>query len=117
MQQERKDHLKELMQKLSIVPKAERMLIASKLGIVNPEGHTLSPRNQCLLLFQKPSINFSVVGGYKQWLSYGRKVKEGQKGSLISVPSVKLKPSEDESEEESEIFFLWRYFFDISQTN
>ncbi len=86
------------------------------LGIANPEGHILSVRNQCLLVFQAGDNPLSVVAGFKQWQKYNRIVSKGSKGYLIAVPSKNNSKKEEETEEENETFFLYKTVFDISQT-
>jgi hypothetical protein len=80
---------------------------------VNPEGHVLTPRNQCLIYFQNTqALKLSVVAGYRQWQKYQRQVKKGSTGFVITVPS-KNQSSNDEDEN---VFFLHKTVYDISQT-
>ena len=75
----------------------------------------LTPRNQCLIYFQNvDSISISVVAGYKQWQKFQRQVKKGSHGFLIAVPSGKK--SNEENEEDEDVYFFYKTVFDISQT-
>jgi hypothetical protein len=94
----------------------KREELSSRLGIVNPEGHQLTPRNQCLIYFQNmEEIKISVVAGYKQWQKFQRQVKKGEHGFLIAVPSGAQK-KEDEGEDPGDVYFFYKTVFDISQT-
>ena len=115
MNQDKKAKIRLLMQQLKNIDEEQRELIANELNIKNLEGHTLSSRNKCLLLFQAGDNPLSVVAGFKQWQKHGRVVSKGSKGYLIAVPS-KSKEKEGENEEEAELFFLFKTVFDISQT-
>lgn len=66
-----------------------------------------SIRNCCLILAQRPDA--TECAGFKDWGTVGRKVKKGAKGIAILVP-MRKKDSEDE------VWFSWRYVFDISDT-
>ena len=114
MNQDKKNKIKILMKQLKSMDEEQREIIAGELGIKNPEGHILSPRNQCLLAFQAGDNPLSVVAGFKQWQKSGRIVSKGSHGYLIAVPA-KNKADENE-EEETETFFLYKTVFDISQT-
>ena len=115
MKEEKKTKIRELMQKLSEFSAQQREEIASKIGLMNPECHVLSPRNQMLIYFQAGDKPISVLAGFKQWQKYKRRVKKGERGYLIAVPST-TKNNDLPEDEEPETFFLWKYVFDISQT-
>ena len=115
MNQTRKEKIKILMKQLSKIDDEQKDIIAGELGIINPEGHVLSSRNQCLLAFQAGDNPLSVVAGFKQWQKHDRVVSKGSKGYLIAVPS-KNKSKDENEEDESETFFLYKIVFDISQT-
>ncbi len=115
MNQAKKEKIGLLMRQLSAIDEGEREILSNKLGITNPEGHVLSARNQCLLAFQAGENPLSVVAGFKQWQKYNRVVSKGSKGYLISVPS-KTKSNDEDEEDETEPFFLYKIVFDISQT-
>ena len=99
-----------------LTPEQKESIILSML-VKNPEGHLLSGNNMLLLNRQaaiyNPNIDFSVVGGFKQWQKHNRKVKKGESGFYIAIPS---KKQEQQSENEDEIFFFFKAVFDISQT-
>ena len=126
MTDEKKSRVKELMNKLSQFSDDQRQLLAEKLGITNPEGHILTMRNQALLYFQAEGLPLSVVAGYKQWQKYGRTVRRGERGYLIAVPSsvkqsnavfpINGNEATQIDADDSDIFFLWKAVFDISQT-
>ena len=83
------------MKQLKSIDEEQREIIAGELEIKNPEGHILSPRNQCLLAFQAGDNPLSVVAGFKQWQKHGRIVSKGSHGYLIAVPS-KTKTKQEE---------------------
>ena len=114
MTQEKKSRIQLLMRQLKSMDEGEQEVIAGELNIKNPEGHILSAKNQCLLVFQAGDNPLSVVAGFKQWQKHGRIVSKGSKGYLIAVPS-KTKEKE-ENEEEDELFFIFKTVFDVSQT-
>jgi len=116
MKEEKRNKIKKLLHQLSQMSEEQKKVLAEKLGIMNPEGHILSARNQILLYNQNPEMNFSVVAGFKQWLKFGRCVEKGQRGFLIAVPSKKEEQECENPEIEKSIFFLWKTVFDISQT-
>ena len=113
MNEERKAKLKVLIKQVAEMTDEQKDVLVKKMGIMNPEAHVLSPRNQILLYLQNPKINFSIVGGFKQWLRSKRCVNKGQKGFIIAVPSSSKK---DNDEENPDIYFLYKTVFDISQT-
>ena len=117
MNQGKKEKIGLLMKQLSMIDEEQREIIAGELGITNPDGHILSVRNQCLLVFQAGDNPLSVVAGFKQWQKSGRIVSKGSRGYLIAVPSKnKAKEDKKEDDEENETFFLYKTVFDISQT-
>ena len=115
MSDDKKAKLREIIKQLADLPAEKREELSSKLGIINPEGHILTPRNQCLIYFQNiDSISISVVAGYKQWQKFQRQVKKGSHGFLIAVPSGVNK--KEENEEDEDVYFFYKTVFDISQT-
>lgn len=120
MKDELKTKVKGLITLLSEMTEDQREALALKLNIMNPEGHILSTRNQVLLFNQSDMLEMetpTIVAGFRQWIKNGRCVIKGQKGMLIAVPSKKNKPDEATNpEEEPDIFFLWKYVFNVSQT-
>lgn len=123
---ERKEKINQIRKTLSLYSEAERESLAERYGIVTVEGHQLSPYNQCFLIAQS-NINFSIVGGFKQWRKSGRSVKKGEHGFLILVPA-KPRESVPMGKEEhvqvvddyilsdEDIRFYSATVFDISQT-
>jgi hypothetical protein len=115
--QEKKEKIIRIRKTLSEITEEQRQAIADKFGIVTVEGHLLTAHNQCFLVAQS-EINFSIVGGYKQWQKAGRSVRKGEHGFYIFVPS---KQKEDEANpeintsDETPSFFT-AVVFDISQT-
>ena len=92
--------------------------LVGKMPVHNPEGHQLSAKNNALLNFQHPEMNFTVVAGFQQWMCHGRCVKKGQKGTFIFFPSVTKAKTDDLGKEispESERFLMVPVF-DVSQT-
>ncbi len=115
MKEEKKTRIKELMNKLSQFSEEQRQALVDRLGILNPEGHMLTGRNQALLYFQASGNPLSVVGGFQQWKKYGRVVRKGERGYLIAVPA-NNKKNDENADSEDPTFFLWKAVFDISQT-
>jgi hypothetical protein len=122
MSDEKKEKISKIIKQLAELPAEKREELSARLGIINPEGHLLTPRNQCLIYFQNiDEISISVVAGYKQWQKYQRQVKKGSHGFLIAVPSglptSKVGQNKQEEEEEpGEVYFFYKTVFDISQT-
>ncbi len=78
--------------------------------------HNYSVRNQLLILSQRPEA--TRVAGFRTWLSFGRRVRKGEKGIRIVAPVIKRGESPDESDdEESPVFFRVAHVFDIGQTD
>jgi hypothetical protein len=115
MSEEKKEKISKIIKQLADLPAEKREELSSRLGIINPEGHLLTPRNQCLIYFQNiDEISISIVAGYKQWQKYQRQVKKGSHGFLIAVPSGQTKQEEEEGR--GEVYFFYKTVFDISQT-
>ncbi len=116
--QEKKDKIIRIRKTLSEMTEEQRQAIADKFGIVTVEGHLLTAHNQCFLVAQS-EINFSIVGGYRQWQKAGRSVRKGEHGFYIFVPSKTKEESENSAEVSSDDetpFFFTAVVFDISQT-
>lgn len=90
---------------------AQRLEMASKAGLQVVGERSLSPFNQCLVIFQRPTA--TVVGGFKQWLAAGRCVRKGEHGLSIWVP---IGPKNENGDVEK-IGFVGGTVFDIAQTN
>ena len=115
MSDDKKQKISKIIKQLADLPAERREELSSRLGIINPEGHLLTPRNQCLIYFQNiDNISISVVAGYKQWQKFQRQVKKGSHGFLIAVPSGQTKQEGDE--EPGDVYFFYKTVFDISQT-
>ena len=113
MSDEKKEKISKIIKQLAELPAEKREELSSKLGIINPEGHLLTPRNQCLIYFQNiDNISISVVAGYKQWQKFQRQVKKGSHGFLIAVPSGQ---SKQEGEKNRERFISFIKLFSISR--
>jgi hypothetical protein len=117
MNDQKKTKIKAIYQSVKdLTPEQKEQLIMS-LNIKNPEGHSLSGNN-CILLERQaamynPNISFSVVGGFNQWQKHNRKVKKGESGFYIAIPS---KKENQQSKESDEVFFFFKAVFDVTQT-
>ena len=115
---EKKEKIIRIRKTLSEMTEKQRQAIADKFGIVTVEGHALTAHNQCFLVAQS-ELNFSIVGGYKQWQKAGRSVRKGEHGFYIFVPSKTKEESENSAEvsaDDETPFFFTAVVFDISQT-
>ncbi|MBU0473217.1 MAG: DUF1738 domain-containing protein [Bacteroidetes bacterium] len=117
MDNAKKQKIKAIYQSVKDLTQDQKDQLMMQLNIKNPEGHYLSGRN-CILLERQaaiynPNISFSVVGGFQQWQKHNRKVKKGESGFYIAIPS---KKENQESENSDEVFFFFKAVFDISQT-
>ncbi|RJQ57883.1 MAG: DUF1738 domain-containing protein [Stygiobacter sp.] len=115
---EKKEKIIRIRKTLSEMTEKQRQAIADKFGIVTVEGHSLTAHNQCFLVTQS-ELNFSIVGGYKQWQKAGRSVRKGEHGFYIFVPSKTKEESENSAEvsaDDETPFFFTAVVFDISQT-
>ena len=115
---EKKEKIIRIRKTLSEMTEKQRQAIADKFGIVTVEGHSLTAHNQCFLVAQS-ELNFSIVGGYKQWQKAGRSVRKGEHGFYIFVPSKTKEESENSAEvsaDDETPFFFTAVVFDISQT-
>lgn len=116
--QARRDSLKLLAAKVKAMTPEQRVLIASKFGIVTAEGRPLSVWNSCFLITQNAHV--SIVGGFNQWKAIGRVVKKGSKALAIWIPTGNTAAAEEspeitEGEEERKRFILGNVF-DIADT-
>lgn len=115
---EKKEKINRIRKTISEMTEEQRQAIAEKFGIVTVEGHSLTAHNQCFLVAQA-ELNFSIVGGYKQWQKAGRSVRKGEHGFYIFVPSKsKEEPNNsiEVSADDETPFFFSAVVFDISQT-
>jgi hypothetical protein len=123
--QEKKEKINRIRKTLSEMTEEQRQAVAEKFGIVTVEGHSLSAHNQCFLVAQS-ELNFSIVGGYRQWKKAGRSVRKGEHGFYLFVPSITkeetlVSPNGGEnaaeaSSDDDTPFFFTAVVFDISQT-
>ncbi len=122
-----KDDVKKMIQDISAMSASERERLAeSHSVIITCNGHVISTFNMCLIASQCRAMSTvwpAVVGGFKQWQRHGRKVKKGEHGFVIYVPSTKqvqtvnvIGQREVDENETTKIKFYTAYVFDISQT-
>jgi hypothetical protein len=85
--------------------------------------HRYSPRNQLLILLQRPTA--TLVAGIKRWNELGRKIQKGEKGIRILAPTLRKVEIEEENKETRElclkveehlIGFHETIVFDLGQT-
>ena len=90
---------------------SEREKMAAQNPIVTCEGHAISAKNSIFLSLQS-DIEFTVIGGFKQWQKAGRQVKAGNGAAgYIHVPA-RVKNKEGENELRFRMVPMW----DVSQT-
>lgn len=121
---ERRERFKALAARVAAMSEDERATLVMKLGaIVTCEGHALSPFNSCLVLTQCPSA--SMVGGFHQWRTKGRKVKKGEHGLMIWIPTARKDKADDAApvpeaeagaKKEKRAGFIMGTVFDVTQT-
>jgi hypothetical protein len=121
---ERRERFKALAARVAAMSEDERSALVMRLGaIVTCEGHALSAFNSCLVLTQFPGA--SMVGGFHQWRAKGRKVRKGEHGLMIWVPtgrkdsgeeSAPTSDSPEDGEKAKRAGFVMGYVFDVSQT-
>ena len=119
MTDQKKQRIKAIFESIKALTQEQKNKLLGKLNISNPEGHTLSGRNQ-LLLDRQAAIRdfitpFTVVAGFRQWKKAGRHVKKGEFGFLIAVPSRKMNEVV-EADFEGNLYFFFKTVFDVSQT-
>jgi hypothetical protein len=89
----RRERFTELANDIARMTDAERAALVARVGaIVTCEGRALSVHNSCLVLTQLPTA--SMVGGFRQWQTHGRRVKKGEPGLMIWVPTSKGEKAE-----------------------
>jgi hypothetical protein len=98
-------------QAASLSPEKRAAMLAGEVRTI--EGHALSPKNQILLIMQKPGVSF--VGGFQQWKKAGRCVRKGEKSLALWIPIAGKK--EEETGEDSRPLFRLASVFDITQTD
>jgi hypothetical protein len=83
---QRRARFTELAKHIAALTDDERAALVARVGaIVTCEGRALSVHNSCLVLTQLPTA--SMVGGFCQWKTHGRRVKQGERGLMIWVPT------------------------------
>jgi antirestriction protein ArdC len=97
-------------QAASLSPEQRAAMLAGEIRTI--EGHALSPKNQILLIMQRPGVSF--VGGFRQWKKAGRQVRKGEKSLALWIPIAGEKESE---ESDSRPLFRLASVFDITQTD
>lgn len=112
MNQNRKNAFNKLAKALKGMTEEQKLDLIAKRSITNVDGKTLSLNNAVLMCMQRSEEIPTVVGGYRQWLTAGRQVQQGQRGMMIWYPS--RKQNEDD-EDETTRFFVGTVF-DIAQT-
>ena len=113
---ERRAKLREIAQKISKLPEADRAALVDHWP-VTIEGHRLSLHNACMIALQGSA---TVVGGFQQWKKAGRSVRKGQHGFGIWVPIGLPKKTEANPEPNGANDpqgFTVGTVFDISQTD
>jgi hypothetical protein len=125
---ERRARFTALAQRVAEMSDDERAALVAHVGaVVTCEGRALSVHNSCLVLTQLPTA--SMVGGFRQWQAHGRRVKKGEHGLMIWVPTSRKDdaepaptdgaPATDASKVEGEgkrSGFVMGTVFDVSQT-
>jgi len=90
----------------------QKAKLAENLIVFTVDGLNLTANNVAFLAYQNEKLSFSIVGGYKQWLSTGRQVRKGEKGYYIFVPRF----TKDDSNQKLNGFIMVSVF-DITQTD
>jgi hypothetical protein len=121
---ERRERFKAIAARVAAMSEDERSALVVKLGaIVTCEGHALSAFNSCLVRTQFPTA--SMVGGFHQWRAKGRKVRKGEHGLMIWIPTARGEKGEDaapitdaqgDGDKAKRAGFVMGYVFDVSQT-
>ena len=109
----------EASRRIAAMDESSRNAIIEKIGqLPTIGGRVLSPKNSLLVWSQMEAA--TIVGGYRQWASSGRKVKEGVKGMSIFIPCNFKKAESEEASEDAEekkwAGFMTATVFDVSQT-
>ena len=127
-----RDRMSAIAKQVAGLSDAERAEMASRMLITTCEGHTLSARNNCLLIWQYTAANgigappLTMVGGYRQWGKVGRTVRKGEHAcGYILVPIGSHKDDETGTGDaprpdgkQSRSLFPFRHVpvFDVTQT-
>ncbi|HVL15832.1 MAG TPA: hypothetical protein VM529_24890 [Gemmata sp.] len=117
----RRAALRQLAKDVAALTDAERTALMMRHGgIRTTVGRALTTFNSCFVLAQRPTA--SVVGGFVQWLTAGRRVKKGAQAIAIWAPSGRGKdaqatPADVEATDEKgrpRCFIV--YVFDVADT-
>jgi hypothetical protein len=125
---ERRDRFRALAKQIADMSAEQRAeIVARAAAVVTCEGRPLSPVNTCSLMMQRSTV--SVVGGFWQWKRAGRRVKKGEAGLSIWIPTMKGGSTQDpqpptidaetqagEGEKRASRRFVVGTVFDITQT-
>ncbi len=93
--------------------------------ILSVGGKPLSVYNSCLLIVQR--ANVTLVGGFQQWKSQGRKIRKGESGLMIWIPTGKKESATIDARQGEVVAdastgevkragFIRGYVWDVSQT-
>jgi hypothetical protein len=105
-----------LAKKIKGMNETEKQQFVGNNLIITAEGHRLSLRNTCLLMFQCSDYTPTQIGGFRQWQKIGRIVQKGQHAcGCIMVPMSSKKQDIIDDKKDS-IHFRWVPVFDVSQT-
>lgn len=106
---ERRAAFRDLCNKIDAMTDDERRAFAEKMPVIaTVDGRALSGKNSMLVSHQCEGA--TIVGGFKQWHSAGRKVAKGERGISIWIPRL------SGEEADSPDGFVMGYVWDISQT-
>jgi hypothetical protein len=112
-----KAQMSKLAKKIKAMSEEEKQAFVGNHLIITAEGHRLSIRNTCLLLFQCPGFTPTQIGGFRQWQKIGRVVRQGESAcGCIMVPTSRKK-TDDETRDKSDLRFRFVSVFDVSQTD
>jgi hypothetical protein len=110
--------VKQIAARIRAMSEADRINFANKYGLRHVDGHELSIKNQCLILFQNPHA--TVCGGFGAWIKAGRCVRKGEHGVLHWVPLKRKRGDDDtgaaETDDGERPGFILAPTFDVSQT-
>lgn len=86
-QKQRAEKFRRICKMVGDLSEDARLNLMAGSPILSVGGRELSLYNSCLLQFQRDSV--TMVGGFQQWRSQGRKVKKGESGLMIWIPTSK----------------------------
>ena len=113
------DRLRGLSKSIKSMSDEARTKLATRLGTITAEGHSLSIWNTCCLWMQA-NRELVQVGGFRQWMKVGRVVRKGESAiGYIMVPLKRKSNVEEVSEQndnEKNLRFKWVAVFDVTQT-